>query len=371
MPYRSQSLLQEWPDPPERLSRAVLLHVTQTEPEFYCSKCFIFVIPAGFNIQKLKHCWDGMQCDFRAECKEELLKKKKKPCNDWVVQSKNTAVARPLPPNVEDMRQIKPTHIPVFQAWPDNPTKHTERTDCSKCRIKTNPVTITINKQDKISMFYTWIFCSPLLCCLFVLHDIKTNAEKNRNKNCSCFIFSITGADFFQLKMHPQRPNHNCHHSKIFFSWVVWERTDLIPLICTVPSTVWSQSQLRPPGTVTTQSPDEQGDVLSAELHSFSRQLERCKDKVTSAAVSMTWLTFKIKLDFYCLILHSLSCICYLLCVTLGIEFTFITCSDRYLAHPRNTTKLEQYKVGWRVKIFLFLSPLEKKKKTETFFFQL
>lgn len=50
--------------------------IHHTKCLFCCLKYSILTIPAGFNIQKLKHCWAGTQWDFRAECKEELLRKK-------------------------------------------------------------------------------------------------------------------------------------------------------------------------------------------------------------------------------------------------------------------------------------------------------
>lgn len=97
--------------------RAFLSSATYKEPDithytkclFCCLKYSILTIPAGFNIQKLKHCWAGTQWDFRAECKEDLLRKKKG-CKDGVLQSENAPVAKLSPTKCWGYERNKKKH---------------------------------------------------------------------------------------------------------------------------------------------------------------------------------------------------------------------------------------------------------------------
>lgn len=124
--------------------------ICYTKCLFCCLKYSILTIPAGFNIQKLKHCWAGTPWDFRAECKEELLRKKPA-CNGGILQSENAPAAKLSPTKCwgyerNKKKQTKTTVLPFHpgqmrsQNWPYYVSIH---------NIKTNPSTITINMPDK------------------------------------------------------------------------------------------------------------------------------------------------------------------------------------------------------------------------------
>lgn len=92
---------------------------------FCCLKYSILTIPAGFNIQKLKHCWAGTQWDFRAECKEELLGKKII-LQWWSPAVRKCSSCKALSHQMLGIwEKQEKTDVPALPCSSDKPTKYT------------------------------------------------------------------------------------------------------------------------------------------------------------------------------------------------------------------------------------------------------
>lgn len=98
--------------------------IRYTKCLFCCLKYSILTIPAGFNIQKLKHCWAGTQWDCRAECEKELLRKSS--LQWWNPAVRKCSSCKALSDQMlRRWEKRGDTDGSALPTWSDKPTKYT------------------------------------------------------------------------------------------------------------------------------------------------------------------------------------------------------------------------------------------------------